>query len=173
MALVTGPTDQPFAKLPLSKLVSVETTEEMHDAVLDLCRSFRPTHAVFTAAVLDFTPVRRLKGKVSSKLKTWTIHLKPTPKIIDEVARKFPKIKRVGFKLEWEGAGSRRKETLARRLLGGKGLDAVCINYLSEIQQAGKGGHPAYLFSSDGKSFRADSKAEIARWISAYIRRNV
>lgn len=170
VALVAGPTHQPFSKLPLARFVPVETTEEMHEAVLSLCRSFRPTHAVFTAAVLDFTPVHRRKGKVSSKLKTWTIRLKPTPKIIGEVARRFPMVKRVGFKLEWEPSGKNRKEKLARHLLEENGLDAVCINYLSEIQRE-ENKHPAYLFSKEGEISRANSKAQIAAWISDFIRR--
>jgi phosphopantothenoylcysteine decarboxylase/phosphopantothenate--cysteine ligase len=167
VALVSGPSAQPFEKLALDEWHAVETTREMRDAVMRTCREFRPDFAVFSAAVLDFEPTRLRAGKVSSGVKQWQLTLKPTPKIIDEVARRFPKIKRIGFKLEWERPSEKRVHALAEQTLREKGYEALCLNFLADI--SGKE-HPAFLLSRDGDVARAANKAEIARWIAAHIR---
>lgn len=163
VAAVMGPNAFDFRRLKLAHHVPVESTEEMSAAVYRLCRQFKPDYVIFSAAVLDFIPEEKLEGKVSSKNR-WTVTLKPTPKIIDEVAKRFPKIKRVGFKLEWEPEGD--KLELGTRLLEQKNLDVLCLNYLSQIQEKK---HPAILFSKDKKPTRARTKLEIANWITWYI----
>lgn len=156
VALVSGPCTQSFETLKLAKWKKVETAEEMNTAVQSLCKTFRPTHAIFSAAVLDFTPTARAKGKVSSARKEWTVKLKPTPKIVDEVGRRFPKIARVGFKLEAE----RKKTSLGTTLVRRKGYRALILNYLSEI---GAKSHPTELHLPDGGVIRSSTKREAAR----------
>jgi len=165
VALVCGPSEFPFESLRLRHLDRVETAEQMRAAVLRRCRGFVPTHAVFAAAVLDFVPARREKGKVSSRAR-WIVELKPTPKIVDAVGRAFPGTRRFGFKLEWERPGEQAVVRLGRRLLRTKGLEGVCVNYLSEIR--GKR-HPAVLFLRDGRSLRLRGKRAIARALAAEI----
>jgi phosphopantothenoylcysteine synthetase/decarboxylase len=167
VALISGPTAQPFEKLKLAHWSSVETADEMHAEVMRLCRTFRPQFAVFTAAVLDFAPVKKLAGKVSSAKKRWNITLRPTPKIIDDVGRRFPGVIRIGFKLEWKRGTAKAMHRFAMRNIEKKGLDALCLNFLSEI---GGGRHPAQLITRDGKVHLAKTKAGIARWIARYVR---
>ncbi|MEZ4751393.1 MAG: phosphopantothenoylcysteine decarboxylase [Bdellovibrionota bacterium] len=163
VAAVVGPNCFDFKRLKLAHYAPVETTEEMAAAVYKLCRQFKPDYAVFSAAVLDFVPAERLEGKVTSK-GDWTVRLKPSAKIIDEVAARFPKIKRIGFKLEWEPHED--KAEWGAKLLEEKGLDVLCLNYLSQIS---KKSHPAYLFSNGNKMARAKTKKEIADWLTWYI----
>ncbi|MCB0403458.1 MAG: hypothetical protein KDD51_01635 [Bdellovibrionales bacterium] len=163
VAAVVGPNCFEFRRLKLTHYVPVETTEEMAAAVYKLCRQFKPDYVVFSAAVLDFVPAECLEGKVTSK-GDWTVRLKPSPKIIDEVAARFPTIKRIGFKLEWEPQAD--KMDWGAKLLSEKGLDVLCLNYLSQIN---KKAHPALLFSRKQKPARAKTKKEIADWLTWYI----
>jgi len=159
VAAVIGPTSLDFSPLKLRRLKNVETIEQMRAEMLSLCKSFRPDVVIFSAAVLDFIPKQKKSGKVSSR-GTWTIELKPSPKIIDEVARKFPRAKRIGFKLQWE---KKNPQKFGAKLLEEKGLHGLVLNYLPEIK---KGSHPALLFTPGKKPFPAKTKREIARWIS-------
>ena len=167
VVLVCGPTTQPFKKLKLAEWIPVDTTEEMQRAVMSLCRSFRPHFAVFSAAVLDFVPDKRRAGKVSSQKKKWQITLRPTPKIIDEVRDRFPNIRRIGFKLEARRGSDRESARLIQHSFKVKKLDALCLNFLSEIKE---GKHPAQLITKEGETYSAGSKREIARWITGYIK---
>ncbi len=165
VTLISGPCCQPFGELGLKRWICVETADEMHAEVMKQCRASRPDYAVFAAAVLDFQPVSVGKGKTSSS-SGWTLKLKPTKKIIDDVGKRFPAIKRVGFKLEWKAQASAARDRFARANMKKKGLDALCLNYLSEI--SGKK-HPAYLYSGEGKPVLAGTKSQIASWITRLV----
>jgi len=162
VAAVIGPTPLDFESLKLKKLVRVETAEEMQRAVLKLCEDFKPDAAVFSAAVLDFAPEKKVTGKVTSQKQTWVIRLHPTPKILDEVGNRYPSIRRIGFKLETSRRMGRARERFARTYLIEKGLEGLCLNYLSEVKGAK---HLAYLFEPGIPPKTAHSKAEIANWI--------
>jgi len=166
VAAVMGPTALDFSQLRLSKLANVETIEEMRERMLALCKTFKPDFIVFSAAVLDFVPEKKQFGKVSSK-GGWTLRLKPSPKIVDEVARRYPSAKRIGFKLEWKKRSLASAKRYGAKLLKEKNLHALCLNYLSEIRE---GGHPALLFTRDEAPVVAKSKKEIARWIASVCR---
>lgn len=167
VAVVSGPTTQPWDKLSLARCAKVETFEEMRETVLINCERFRPDVAVFAAAVLDFSPGSIEKEKVSSSRKTWTIRLVPNPKIIDEVGKKFPLIKRIGFKLEWDRPSDKTVRQMGEAYLKRKQLKALILNFLSEI---GTKGHPTYLFTPEGLVDRVETKNETASWIAQYIR---
>lgn len=166
VSAVVGPTACPFADLKLHTLIPVETTREMHAAVMNACRKEKPDVVVFTAAVLDFEPTRLEKGKVSSNKKKWTLSLRPTPKIIDDVGKKFPKVRRVGFKLEWGRVKSMAAAQQAIEVLEKKKLDALVLNFLSEIE--GKN-HPAVFVTRSGSIIEVDTKDEIASAIAQFI----
>lgn len=167
VAAVVGPTEYEFEKLSLDKLVNVETNVEMYQTVLSLCRTFKPDVVVFSAAVLDFAPRERLRGKVSSEMKNWNIELVPAPKIIDEVGSRFPGISRIGFKLQSDRMNGKERGRFAMGYLKKKGLDALCLNFRKEI---GGKAHKAYLFGKD-RSFRVvRDKEEIAESLVDFIR---
>jgi phosphopantothenoylcysteine synthetase/decarboxylase len=163
---VVGPTQQPFSKLPLKKLVEVETADQMAAATLKLCRAFKPDYAIFAAAVLDFKPRKVFSGKVSSQKKNWKIELVPTPKIIDQVGLLYPKIKRIGFKLEWEPRTQNEILQFAHDLLIGKRLHAVCLNFLPQIK---RGSHPLWLFTGKGKIKKLLNKDQIAKALADLV----
>lgn len=164
---VTGPTALPFSELPLKQWIPVETNDEMEKAVLAACRRHRPFAAIFSAAVLDFAPVRTGRGKRASAGGDWVLRLKPTRKIVDEVGRRFPKLVRIGFKLEWRREAAAEKRVL-KRYLGTKGLDGLLVNYLSEL---GPKRHPARFFRPDGSSVSCAGKPAIARVIAKELRK--
>ncbi len=165
---VVGPTQQPFSKLPLKKLVEVETAEQMAAATLRLCRTFKPDYAIFAAAVLDFKPRKVFSGKVSSQKRNWKIELVPTPKIIDQVGLLYPKIKRIGFKLEWEPRTRNEILRFAQDLLIRKQLHAVCLNFLPQIKG---GSHPLWLVTGKGKVKKLLNKDQIAKALADLVTR--
>lgn len=164
VAVVRGPCTQPFEDLTGLEVISVETAEQMLQATLKACESFRPDYAVFTAAVLDFRPEKVFESKKSSR-EAWKIKLIPNPKIIDEVGRVYPWIKRIGFKLETEKPTPSEIEKNARTLLVQKKLEGICINFFRDIQEKS---HPAWFFYNQGKK-RLSTKSQIADWIVQFI----
>lgn len=162
---IVGPCEAPFEKLKNTKVLHVETVQQMHKAVMKICKESSPQFAIFSAAVLDFTPLKRESGKVSSKY-SWNLKLVPTPKIIDDVSQRFPQIKKIAFKLEWKVPAMKSLKKFAMQNIKDKSAEALCLNYLSDIK--GKS-HPAFLFTRDGSYIRAHSKKAIARWISRFI----
>lgn len=163
---VIGPAAFDFESLDLAGLRRVETNDEMTRAVIAACRRFRPDVAIFSAAVLDFAPARARAGKVRSADGSWRLELRPTPKIVQEVARRFPEIRRIGFKLEWKRSRGVRAESAADRLRRRQGLDGLCLNYLSEI---GRAAHPAVLSFSGAPARHVRTKQGIADAISDYV----
>lgn len=163
---VVGPTQQTFSKLPLKRLIEVETAEEMSEATLKLCDSFKPDYAIFTAAVLDFKPVRRKSGKVSSRLKRWNLQLVSNPKIIDQVGLLYPAVRRIGFKLEWDSMTGKTLSGFAQKLLSQKKLDAVCINFLPQIR---KKTHPLWIFTREGCVSRCKTKVQAAAALADFV----
>lgn len=160
VAAVIGPTALDFSSLKLAIFRPVETFDEMRKEVHRVCKVFRPDIVVFSAAVLDFVPVKIRSGKVSSKQKTWTIQLKPTPKIIDEIGKRFPHIRRVGFKLQWK---EKHPAQFGKKILETKKLDALVLNDLSQVEGQF---HPAFLFERGKAPVRVNSKKAIANWIA-------
>lgn len=162
--VVRGPCHQPFEEITGLQVVSVETAEEMLQATLKACESFRPDYAIFTAAVLDFRPERVLESKKSSR-DNWKIKLVPNPKIIDEVGRLYPQIKKIGFKLETEKPTVSEIGSAAKQILRRKKLVGVCINFFSDLQEKR---HPAWFFSKNEKK-KLSTKSQIADCIVRFI----
>lgn len=155
---VVGPTALDFESLKLKALVRVETNREMHEEVLKASRRFKPSWGIFSAAVLDFEPVKVKAGKVSSDLSRWTIELRPAPKILDDVARRFPSMKRIGFKLEAKRRSERSAKEFARSYRTRKGLEVLCYN---EVQKIGQRDHRA-LILGEKSEWRAKGKTKVA-----------
>lgn len=167
VAAVVGPTNQPFSKLKLKQLVEVETANQMFDAILKLCQTFRPDFAIFSAAVLDFEPQKKEPKKVSSSRDRWVVEFVPTRKIIDQVGISYPSIKRIGFKLEWDLKKGKDLSNFAQKLLDKKNYHAVCINFLSQIRRRN---HPMWILTRDGKIKKVNTKQQIAREITNLVK---
>jgi phosphopantothenoylcysteine decarboxylase / phosphopantothenate---cysteine ligase len=165
VSVVVGKCEAPFEKLRLHKLHRVETFEEMRVAVMKECRAFKPDWAVFSAAVLDYVPSKRSKGKTKSD-GIWTLQLTPTPKIIDEVERRFPHIQRIGFKLEAKDPGKGKAIKFGLKELKRRKLQGLVLNYLPNIKATS---HAALLFQENGEWIETSTKREIARWLTGRV----
>jgi phosphopantothenoylcysteine synthetase/decarboxylase len=168
--VVAGPTIQPFKNLKLKKLIDVETADQMYRETLKACRLFEPQVAIFAAAVLDFKPTQTFKGKMSSTNKQWNIQMVPNPKIIDAVEKRFPKIKRFGFKLEWDIRKERELDDFAQQLINERNLEGVCINFLPQIT---KTQHPMWFFSKEGVKKFTRTKKQSAKSLADFVKQQV
>jgi phosphopantothenoylcysteine decarboxylase/phosphopantothenate--cysteine ligase len=119
--LVSGPTT---LKPPAAaELISVETAEEMRQAVLS--RLNEATVVIKAAAVADYKPKQRLQQKIKRQ-GALTLDLEPTADILAEVAARRGSQIIVGFAAETEDVLEN-----ARRKLASKSLDAIVVNDVS------------------------------------------
>ena len=110
------------------RVVGVETTRQMHDAVAHEW----PAHdlLIMNAAVADYRP----KGAAEGKLRRaggLVLELEPTEDILASAARgKRAEQRVVGFSLDVDDAASRER---ARAKLAAKGLDLIVFNPLATM----------------------------------------
>jgi phosphopantothenoylcysteine decarboxylase/phosphopantothenate--cysteine ligase len=113
--------------------VNVLSTEDMLNEALAEVRKEPYDIAIFSAAILDFKPERRLDEKVRSG-KRWSIELVPTPKVIKEVRKERPDLFIVAFKLEYNV----KKESLifkAREMMKKYEANLMVANDLLKIER--------------------------------------
>jgi len=120
VTLITAPTNQ---RPPSdAKLVKVETTAQMFDAVkkyFEKCDCL-----IMAAAVADYTPARPAKTKIKKTAKHLTIKLKPTTDILKWAGKKKKKNQIVvGFALEDKVVRGRAEKKLKE-----KNLDMIIAN---------------------------------------------
>jgi len=98
VTLVLGPTGQkPPAQ---ANTIRVNTYEDMFEAVMRGLSEEKPSCFISSAAVLDYTPLKKEDTKIASGDSSLTIELAPTKKIIEEARKKFKDLFIVGFKVE-------------------------------------------------------------------------
>jgi len=102
------------------------STEDMMEKVVDLAKRFKPDMVFYAAAPADFKPDRRYNEKLSSK-KEVSLHLVPTPKIVEATMKVVPKALHVAFAAEWVDS---EKELIERGLMKLReyGVDIIAIN---------------------------------------------
>ncbi|HKD74505.1 MAG TPA: bifunctional phosphopantothenoylcysteine decarboxylase/phosphopantothenate--cysteine ligase CoaBC, partial [Ktedonobacterales bacterium] len=114
--------------------IDVSTAAEMRDAVIDACAD--ADALVMSAAVADFTPQQVAHHKIKKREVAGdgdadlVVPLRRTPDILGELnerARDFPRLVRVGFAAETRDTLAAAQEKLAR-----KGLDLVVANDVSD-----------------------------------------
>ena len=120
-----------YPNLPY-KLTIFESTIGLKSA-LDSTKFPDGSYLIMAAAVSDYTPKVRYKGKVKKTEigDVWNLRLGKTDDILSSV---HANIKKIGFKLETD------KETAlneAKRMLDEKNLDAVCLNTLDDVVKLG------------------------------------
>ena len=160
---IVGPTPLPFEVLSLRRLVRVETNEEMLDATMRALRQYRPEFGIFSAAVLDFIPSKQRRGKTRSSLPHWKLDLVPAPKLIGEIARKFPSLERIEFKLESKRTNPAQ---LGRKILKKSGSLAVCVNFLGDVSDAR---HKALVVTRSGQTTQIQSKIQLANTLYSLV----
>lgn len=120
VTLVCGPTSVP-PPADVDDLRPVTTALEMRDAVLSV---FEETDVVvMTAAVADYRPETRIRGKRKKAEGPWTLRLVENPDILAELGERKGDRVLVGFALEAEDAERNAEEKLRR-----KNLDLVVMN---------------------------------------------
>lgn len=138
VTLVTGPTS---LGPPAVEVVEVVSAEDMHKAILE---RFEDSEAVvMTAAVADYTPARRIKGKLKKTGEEFVLRLLPTPDILSELARMKGSKILVGFALEAEELVPN-----AQRKMQEKNLDIIVANPISAI---GSPSTTAHILLRDGR----------------------
>jgi phosphopantothenoylcysteine decarboxylase / phosphopantothenate---cysteine ligase len=139
---------------------SVESAEELRDAVVDLAA--RADALVMAAAVSDFTPASPVGEKIRRREGTTELELVPTDDILASVTGRYPDLFVVGFAATH---GDPLED--ARDKLGRKGADLVVGNDISgEGVGFGADENEVYVVGREEERFvpRA-SKAEVARVI--------
>jgi phosphopantothenoylcysteine decarboxylase / phosphopantothenate---cysteine ligase len=97
--LVLGPSDcRPPSGI---RVISVVSGDEMTDKALEELSTGYDAF-ICAAALADYTPVRKFKGKIRSG-SGFSLELKPTRKLIAEARRNFPELVIVAFKAEYGG----------------------------------------------------------------------
>ena len=127
--VVYGPGE---AKFPSHiDVVKAYSTEDMLKITLSELEKRRYDIVIFEAAILDFKPSKTFDEKIKSG-KPITLEFVPTPKVIDEVRKRYPDIFIVSFKLEYKVSKEELIE-IARRRLKEIEPGIVVANRLEEI----------------------------------------
>jgi phosphopantothenoylcysteine decarboxylase/phosphopantothenate--cysteine ligase len=101
VTLVFGNGSSKFEELNDSRIINVNTSEDMLNTVRQLLSSSEYDVGIFSAAVSDYTLVDKSNIKLKSDSPYLDLRLSPTKKIIDEVRDLSNKMFLVGFKAEY------------------------------------------------------------------------
>lgn len=101
-----------------ANVISVETTRQMHEAVVSELKSKKYDVAIAAAAAADWTPEKPYTYKVSThKLDSLNLKLKPTVKIIESVKEVSPRTLLVAFRAEYKIPPKQLIESAYQRLI--------------------------------------------------------
>jgi len=111
-----------------ARVISVETTEQMREAVISELKSKKYNVVIAVAAAADWTVKKPFSHKVSThKLHSLDLKLKPTKKIIDHVKKISPKTFLVAFRAEYKLSKKELIESGYKRLLQAN-ADLIVVN---------------------------------------------
>ena len=131
-------------------VISVETTEQMHESVVSELKSKNYDVMVAVAAAADWTVEKPYFHKVSThKLDSLDLKLKPTKKIIDHVKKVSPKTFLVAFRAEYKLSKKDLIESAYKRLLEAN-ADLIVVNDVGR-KGAGFGTETNEVFIVDGE----------------------
>lgn len=117
--LVTGPVDLPDPKGVT--VVRIVSARDMHKAAM---KAFKAADAVIaTAAVSDYRPSERARGKIKKGAARLTLELVKNPDILAEMGNRKGRRVLIGFALEVQNA---RASAVAK--YRAKNLDAIVLN---------------------------------------------
>ncbi|MHA1442539.1 MAG: bifunctional phosphopantothenoylcysteine decarboxylase/phosphopantothenate--cysteine ligase CoaBC [Candidatus Heimdallarchaeota archaeon] len=162
VTLILGPSTLSLPNIGLN-IIRIDTTQDIIEAINDLTRI---DIFISAAAIGDYEPIKT-KGKIPSKQAKLTIVLKPTPKIITVVKKKFPKTEIVGFKAEVDLTEKQLIEK-AKTSLEQHDIDIVVGNVVNKPKQGfATATNEVVLVKKKGKPIHIplDSKRSIAKKI--------
>lgn len=154
VSLILGPSASPVSDNGI-KLIRVRSAEDMYNACHKI---FGETDiAVMSAAVADYTPVKKADQKIKKTEGSLNIELTKTKDILKSLgAIKNDKQVLVGFALE-----TTNEKEYALQKLNGKNADMIVLNSLND---AGAGfGHDTNrvtIFQKGGKEFQFETKSK-------------
>jgi phosphopantothenoylcysteine decarboxylase/phosphopantothenate--cysteine ligase len=151
------------------RILPYVTFDDLHEAVRQYVSSRAYDVLIHAAAVSDYRPVSEERGKLSSGQEELVLHLRPTPKIVDEVKALDPTIVLVKFKLEVERTDAALLE-IAQASRARSDADLMVANDLSGISAEG---HRAFLLDRSGEVARAGTTAELAEVLMPEIARRL
>ena len=155
VTLLEGPVAQPL----ISKSVNIRKFMFFDEFNTLIQKEVKKTYhaCIHAAAVSDYKIKKPWPGKLSSQLKTVTLTLVPTQKIIDQIKRLNPNLFLVGFKLESNltEASAKRK---TRKLFQTSRCDLVVANSLKGGRYTGYVLGPGGKFLGAAKSRKALSE---------------
>ena len=146
VTMVYGPAS---AKPPRgAKVIPIETTEEMLDAVVGELKSEKYHAAILSAAAADYGAADRKMEKTPSGKNEWALLLKPLPKVVENVKKVDPEVYLVGFKAEY-GVSDEELIDRAYKRLKGAGMDLIVANDVAR-KGVGFGTETNEVFIVDG-----------------------
>jgi phosphopantothenoylcysteine decarboxylase/phosphopantothenate--cysteine ligase len=111
-----------------ANLISVETTAQMHEAVVSELRSREYDVVIAVAAPADWAPEKPYSYKLSThKLNSLNLKLKPTAKIIESVKKVSPRSFLVAFRAEYKMPKKELIESAYKILTEAK-ADLIVVN---------------------------------------------
>jgi phosphopantothenoylcysteine decarboxylase/phosphopantothenate--cysteine ligase len=157
----------------MARVLTVETTEQMHEAVVSELKSKTYDVAIAVAAAADWTPEEPFSHKVSShELHSLNLKLKPTAKIIDSVKEVSPRTFLVAFRAEYKLPNKALIDSAYKRLLQAN-ADLIVVNDVGK-KGAGFGTDTNEVFIVDKKKktvhVQLAKKREVARKVLDVIK---
>ena len=117
---------------------------------------------VMAAAISDYIPAKRAKGKIKKSGANLNLELKENIDILSSL--KELKCKKIGFKMEMDEQSALRS---AKNMLENKALDAVCLNVLKAQNYFGSEQNEVlFITKNSQKMLKMASKHEIAAQIA-------
>ena len=117
---------------------------------------------VMAAAISDYIPVKKAKGKIKKSGANLNLELKENIDILSSL--KELKCKKIGFKMEMDEQSALRS---AKNMLENKALDAVCLNVLKAQNYFGSEQNEVlFITKNSQKMLKMASKHEIAAQIA-------
>jgi phosphopantothenoylcysteine decarboxylase / phosphopantothenate---cysteine ligase len=157
------------------RAVRVNTSEEMHKAIVSELSSKKYDLVVMAAAVADFTPAKKSNKKIDTREGRIELSLIATKKIIDEVKKKSRDAFLVAFKADYGVTDSVLIER-AHKKLQESGADIVVANDLCRKgSEAGSATSEVFIVDKKKKIIHVplESKAAVARKLLEVVSRAI
>jgi phosphopantothenoylcysteine decarboxylase/phosphopantothenate--cysteine ligase len=157
------------------RVVDVETTGEMLDAVVNALKDRKQEVAILTAAASDYGVTDRKLMKTPSGMERWHLELKPKPKIIGHVKKANPDIYLVGFKAEYDVSDEELVERATSRMREAD-MDLIVANDVArENVGFGTETNEVFVIDKDGTvtHIPLTVKREIARQLLTIVKEKV
>ena len=132
-----------------AKVVRVESTEEMLEAVVSILKEEKQDVAILSAAASDYGASERRMIKTPSGMERWHLELRPLPKIIERVKHVDPGVYLVGFKAEFSVSDDELVRR-ARTRMDEVGMDLIVANDVAR-EKVGFGADTNEVFIIDGE----------------------